>query len=140
MPGTYVRDTNGPNLFAGSTLNAAGSTNGTAVECDAAGTDVTFVISTGTVTGTTPTLSVNIQAAENLAFDEGVVSLGQFPVSSGTGAAQSDLERSMTVHVPARKRFLRAGVTLGGTSPVYTGSTCVPSIKHYHRVYTTTAS
>jgi hypothetical protein len=43
----------------------------------------------------------------------------------------------MTTHVPHRD--VRATVTLGGTSPVYTGSTLYGGLKHYHRTNTTTA-
>lgn len=139
MAGTYVRDANGPNMLSGATINAAGTTNGTAVDLSAEGTEVAFVIKTGTVTGTSPTLTAEIKAAEDLGFTTGVVSLGSFGVPAGTAAAQSNAERSFTVFVPTRKRYARATVTLGGTSPVYTGATLVPSLKHYHRTYDTTA-
>lgn len=121
MPGSLVRDSLSPQLFAGATLNAAGSTNGTAVQVDKPG-DVMVEIVTGTVTGTTPTLLVTIQGADDSGFTTNVVNICEFPVTSGTGAAQSSKTKRQNTYIG--KQFVRAAVTLGGTSPVYTGSTC----------------
>lgn len=118
MPGTLVRDALAPALHTGVTLNAAGSTNGTAAEVSKPG-DVRVFLVTSTVTGTSPTLDVQIQGADDSGFTTNVVSHGRFALL--TGGSQSN-----TTHVldtRSDKRYMRAVATLGGTSPVYTGTT-----------------
>src|SRR5215207_7285594 len=134
MPGTLVRDALAANLATGATLNAAGTTNGTAVEIAKPG-DVTVYINTSTVTGTTPTLQVTIQGADDSGFTTNVVSIGAFPVTSGSAAAQSSIERKLSTYIG--KRYVRAAVTLGGTSPVYTGTTITVRERNDRRNQTT---
>lgn len=118
MPGTLVRDTLAPVLSAGVTLNAAGTTSGTVIEVDKPG-DVRIFLVTGTVTGTTPTADVEIKAADDLAFSVNVVSLGRF--GTLTGGSQSATTHIMDTRCD--KAYMRATVILGGTTPVYTGTT-----------------
>jgi hypothetical protein len=136
MPGTLVRDALAPNLLTGATLGAAGSTNGTEVQLDKP-EDVTFVLDTGTVTGTNPTISVVIQGSDVSGFGSGVVTFGTIGITTGNAAAQSNVERQITTYV--NKRYVRAVVTLGGTNPVYTGTTLTPRQKHDRRTATSTA-
>lgn len=133
MPGTVVRDANAPNLLAGSTLNAAGTTNGTAWDAQWPG-DVQFVLTTGTVTGTdTPTIVVDIQGCETSDFSTAdVVTLATL-----TAAASSATVEATTF---VDSRYVRARVTVSGTSPVFTGSTIVPALPHDRRVRDTTGA
>ncbi len=124
---TYATDATAPNLLAGATLNAAGTTNGSIVEVDWS-RDTTFVLTTGTVTGTAPTLDITIQGSESSSFGAGtIVTIARF----GQVAAASSTSFYLTSFV--NSKYVRAVVAAGGTSPVYTGSTLVPQAKHYLR-------
>lgn len=123
MPGSLVRDSLSPQLFAGATLNAAGATNGTAVQVDKPG-DVMVEIVTGTVTSTanSATLLVRLEGADDSAFTVNKTNICEFPVKSGSDASQSAAKyRQNTM---CWKQWVRSVVTVGGTAPVYTGSTC----------------
>lgn len=139
MPGPLVRDALAPNLIAGATLNAAGTTASTIVDLSAEATDVSFEIDTATVTstGNSATLAVEVEVSTSPTFASDVVSLGRFDTLAGTDAAQSNVFRYLTVFVP--KRYVRLQVTLGGTAPVYTGTTVSPRLKHYRRTNAQTA-
>jgi len=137
MPGTVVRDAQATELFAGATLNAAGTTNGTAKEV-VWPEDVQFTLETGTVTGTSPTIQVTIQGADDSGFTVNVVKIAAFPVSSGTAGAQTSQTWRLTTYVG--KRYIRAIVTLAGTSPVYTGSTLKVEQPHLGRTNATTTA
>ncbi len=132
--GTYATDALAPNLLTGATINAAGTTNGTIVEVDWS-QDTTFVLTTGTVTGTSPTLDIVIQGSESSTFGAGtIVTIARF----GQVAATSSTSFYLTSFVNAK--YIRAVVSVGGTSPVYTGSTLVPRAKHYLRSRLTSAA
>lgn len=123
MPGSLVRDSLSPQLFAGATLNAAGSTNGTAVQVDKPGDVMAEIVyPTVTSTGNTLTVLVRLEAADDSGFTINKVNVCEFPVTSGTDAAQSGKTKRQNTFVG--KQFVRAVVTLGGTAPVITGATC----------------
>jgi|CXWL01.1.fsa_nt_gi hypothetical protein len=132
MPGTLAQDSLAPNLLAGATLNAAGTTNGTIVTLDRPG-EVAFVLTFGTVSGTSPTADVTVQGSDSSTFASGVITYGQIE-TSGT---QTGLVRQISAR--AYHKYVRAIVTLGGTSPVYTGSTLVPRQPHDRRTRSVTA-
>lgn len=126
MPGTVVRDALAPNLLTGATLNAAGTTNGTLWEAEWP-EHIQFELVTGTVTGTTPSLTVEIQTAENSSFTGGTVS------TVGTLVATTSSQTvAFSTHVDAR--YVRARVIVAGTSPVFTGSVLTPVLPHDRRV------
>lgn len=131
--GTYVSDANVANLATGATLNAAGSTNGTAVQVDRPH-EVGVVVETGTVTGTTPTITVVIQASDDSGFSTGVVEVATV---TGSGGSQSNQRWMANAYI--NKKYVRAAVTLAGTSPVYTGTTIRLQSPHYFRTSTTSA-
>jgi hypothetical protein len=133
MPGSLVQDALAPNILTGATLNAAGTTNGTIVQLDRPG-EVTFVLTLGTVTGTSPTGDFTVQGSDTSDFSAGVVTYGQIETSGGS---QSNISRQISAYVS--KQYVRAAVTLGGTSPVYTGSTLVPRQLHDRRTRSVTA-
>lgn len=120
MPGSLVHDANSPNLLTGATLNAAGTTNSNIVQVDRPG-DVSVVLVTSTVTGTTPTIAITVSSSDDPAFSTGIVGHGTFGLATGNAAAQSNVEKKLMVYI--HKRYVRLSVVAGGTSPVYTGST-----------------
>lgn len=127
MPGTVVRDANATNLLTGATLNAAGTTTSTAVELGWPG-DVQFVFTSGTVTGTSPTATIEIQGCETSDFSTAdVVTLGTV-----SNANASNATYAVTTYCDSR--YVRCSVVLGGTSPVYTGSTLYAVPPHDRRV------
>ena len=78
------------NLLAGTTLNAAGTTTGTIVQVDRPGR-MSVALESGTVTGTTPTISVRIQGSDSATFASGVVEYGRLELLTGTTTAQSNV-------------------------------------------------
>lgn len=138
-PGTLVSDSLEENLFFPTdldavTLDAAGTSTGGYVRVDRPG-DVAFVLQTGTITGTSPTLSVVVQGSDTTDFSDDVVTLCTL-TSSGATVDNSEYIACAEVY----KTYVRAIGTLGGTSPVYTGSTLKVKQPHYHRSADTTAS
>lgn len=138
MPGTLVQDALAPQLLAGATLNAAGTTNGTAVQVDRPA-DISFVLDTSTVTstGNTATLKVVLQGSDVVGFGSGVVTYGTIE-STGTDAVQT-AQANRTINARLYKKFVRAVVTLGGTAPVYTGSVLHVRPPHERRTPSTSA-
>jgi hypothetical protein len=135
--GTQIVDANEVNLLNGATLNAAGTTNGTVVQVDRPG-DVAFQFEAATVTGTTPTARVTIQGSDDITFATGVVDYASVGPQLGAAGAQSNTVKTATAY--AYKKYARAVVTLGGTSPVYTGSKLTVRPPHTKRTTGTTAS
>lgn len=135
--GTYVQDANSANLLAGSTLNAAGTTNGTIVQVDRPG-DIFAVLETSTVTGTTPTISIVVQGSDDSGFASGVVEYGTIRIVTGAAAAQTNVRKH--IDIIAYKKYIRAVVTLGGTTPVYTGSTLKLQQEHFFQTKDMSAS
>jgi len=136
-PGTIVSDALEANLLAGATLNAAGTTNGTAVQVDRPG-DVAVVLETSTVTGTTPTISITVQGSDDQTFATGVVEYGTIRLQSGLPAAQSNVRK--VIQPIMHKKWARAVVTVAGTTPVYTGSTLKVKQEHYFETASTSAA
>lgn len=137
MPGTQVHDANAANLLTGATINSAATTQGTPVQVDRPG-DCAAVLKTATVTGTSPTISVTIQSSDDATFASGVIGHGTFGISTGTAAAQSNVEKKLMVYIT--KRYARAVVTTAGTSPVYTGATVKLEQKYVNQNADTSAS
>jgi len=73
---------------------------------------------TGTVTGTTPTLTVVVQASDSATFASGVRPCGQFAIGTGlfTATGQKDC-----INVQHEERYLRYSYTVGGTTPSFGG-------------------
>jgi hypothetical protein len=131
--GTYLADANADNLLAGSTLNAAGTTTGTIVQVNWPG-DVKLVLTTSTVTGSTPTLNILIEGDETADFSGTTTrSYGRF----GAVAAESNATHEMNAYIDSK--YVRATVIAGGTSPVYTGSTLKMQPKFYQHDKTNSA-
>lgn len=126
--GTNVRDANADNLLTGATLNAAGTTAATAVQIDRPGW-VGFELITSTVTGTSPTLTVILTASDTSDFSDDVVTVATL---TSTGASEDNKTYLATAY--CNKKYIKAGVTLGGTSPVYTSSTLKMTQPHVGRI------
>lgn len=86
MPGTFAHDNSAPSLTGGFATPLIATTTSTAVG-NAARVDVARVrLQTGTVTGTTPTLDVEVQACDDPSFvvaNFPIVSLGRFSQLNG---------------------------------------------------------
>jgi hypothetical protein len=129
MAGPFVRDTNAAELFTAAVdLDTAGTTTGAAVEVNSPG-QVVIEIDTATVTstGNTATLTVNVEQSDVSNFAT-KTEVGNFAILTGTDAAQSDKIARLKTRVD--KRYARVVVTLGGTAPVYTGTTCKVHPRH----------
>jgi hypothetical protein len=124
--GTFVRDSLKPNLASGVTLNSATSTNGAAWDAQYPG-DVMFEVLTATVTGTSPILTVVFVGADDSSFSTNKVTYGRIVID---GADKDNVRRVIHAHV--LKRYVRAEVTVAGTSPVYTGTT-ITALTPYDR-------
>lgn len=74
------------------------------------------VLDVGTVTGTTPTLDVKLQESDT--------SGGTYTDIAGATFAQKTAAGNEVISFSARKRWLRAVYTIGGTTPNFTFS-CV---------------
>lgn len=136
MPGTVVRDADAPDLASGgdtSDLNAAGTTNGVIWDAQYPGL-LSFALDTpATITGTTPTMDVTIEASSSSTFASDVVTVCKFD----TIGDEQSLTFLATGYV--NKRYVRAEFVLGGTSPVFTGTTVTPVPVHDRRTESTTA-
>lgn len=118
MPaGTYIRDANAINLLTGATLNSAGTTTGT-IQTINKPNKCRLEVLTSTVTGTSPTLSIKLQSSSTSDFSADVIDHGSLDFS---GSGQSNTAAYLDVDI--KRKYVRASVTVGGTSPVYTSST-----------------
>jgi hypothetical protein len=125
--GTYVADALAPNLLTGATLGSAATSDGTVWEALWPG-KIRFELTTGTVSGTNPTLDIQLKGCEDSAFSGTVVSYGSF--------AQRDTTDNVTawLDLDIQSKYLKAVVITGGTNPVFTGSTLYPRAEQYHKV------
>lgn len=117
MPGTVVRDALAPDLLADVDLADEGAAqNGTAYEIGWAG-EVQFVLEIATVTGTTPTMVIDIQGCETSDFTtDDVVTIGTISV-----ADEADASSFATVAYVTSK-YVRAVADVSGTTVVYTAT------------------
>lgn len=106
MPGTQVRDTLAPVLQASSSQTATNTTTGVLVNRPG---DVEIKMTTGTVSGTSPTIDVEVQASDASAFGSGVVSLGKF-------AQVSTATQTRYLRAYCSKAYMRLIITVGGSS------------------------
>lgn len=128
MPGTVVRDALAVDLLADVDLaDEAAAQDGTAWEALWPG-DVQFVLEIATVTGSTPTLVIEIQGCETEDFStDAVVTLTT--ISAGDEADGTVL--AATTYVDAK--YVRAVADVSGTTVVYT-ATLTPVLPHDRRV------
>lgn len=133
MPGTLVRDSLAPVLL-NATVTATG--NDTGVEVDKPALVSIIAQVTGAVTGTTPTLDLEIQGSNVSGFGSGVVSYGKFPTMTATDAS------SATTHVltaQVYKKYMRTVRTAGGTTPSFGTVQVKVRLPHDRQTPTTTA-
>jgi hypothetical protein len=129
MPGTVVRDAEAPNLLAGVTTTTAAGANQAGTAWEASWPDhIQFVLDITAKAGTTPTLSVDIQASESPTFAANtVVTLGTIVAVDAATPSTFALD----AHVDAR--YVRAVSTVTGASGSYT-ATLRPVLPHDRRV------
>jgi len=109
-----VRQYGALTLLAAKTYNA--NTNGNAVDLQnyvAPGSrEMKAVLSVGSQSGTNPTLDVKVQ-------DSADGSTGWADIPGAAFAQVGGALSEQTIHCQTLKRYVRAVVTVGGTSPVY---------------------
>jgi hypothetical protein len=117
MPGSVVRDALATDLLADLDLADEGSAqNGTAHEIGWSGL-TQFVLEIATVTGTTPTMVIDIQGCETSDFStDPVVTLGTISVGD-----EAD-DTSFAVVADVDSRYVRAVADVSGTTVVYTAT------------------
>lgn len=119
----YVSDALKANLLTGSTLNAAGTTQGNAVNLGALG-ECRFVLQTATVTGSDEIMTVEIQTSDSASFNDDVTTIATLV------ANDSNQKRDAITRV--RRPYVRANVVVGGTTPSFAGSTVYVETPFYH--------
>lgn len=121
MAGTFVRDALEVDLLADVDLTDEGAAqNGTAREIGWSGL-TRFALEIASVTGSTPTLVVDVQGSEESDFSDDVVTLGT--ITAGDEADGTVLGIDAVVN----SRYVRAVADVGGTTVVYTATlTAVP--------------
>ncbi|RMF54454.1 MAG: hypothetical protein D6746_14305 [Bacteroidetes bacterium] len=105
MPGSLVRDANAPTLLDAYSLSG-GSTTGSAVKANWP-QDVQVELVIASLAGTSPTVDVEVEVADDSAFTQNVRSLCAFPQHTANGTY------GITTYVDAP--YVRAKVTTGGT-------------------------
>jgi len=110
-------DTNA--LFANNaTITANGNSSILDLGPSASGGEFVEFVVTGAVTGTTPTLTVKVQASDSATFASGVRDIGAFAI--GTGVYNATGQRD-TILVQHEERYLRLNYVLSGTTPSFAG-------------------
>lgn len=129
MPGTLVRDALAPTLVNATNLTATAT--GTGVEVNQVGPAKAFLKVSGTISGTSPTLDVTIQASDVSNFGSGVVTLGRF--------AQVTAAAERFIHVDVQHKYVRAVSTVGGTTPSFGSVVCTLEETKFRRTKGETA-
>ena len=130
MPGTVVRDSLATDLLAAHTLTTAGASAsaGTALEILWPG-EVQFALDIPAVTGSNPVMWIEIEGCESSDFSTtDVTTIGEITV----GDEADDTSFGLTTHVDSK--YVRAVVSVSGTTAVYTGSTLKAVLPHDRRV------
>lgn len=79
-----------------------------------------FILNVSAVSGTSPTMTVNLVGADDSAFSTNKVTIGAITTSiTAVGNYR------IPVASVARKRYYRLEYTIGGTSPSFTATLCV---------------
>ena len=136
MPGSLVSDANALSLLQGVGLAAAATTTSTVVQLDRPG-DVIFRLALGTVSGTSPTFKAVIQGCDTADFSTGSPVIVSYGTINSTGTTQSNTVHQISANM--YHRYARAIITIGGTSPVYTGATLTTQQEDYLRTRAATA-
>jgi len=106
-----MRDTNA--LFASAAdISANGNSSILDLGPSAAGGEWHQFATVGAVTGTTPTLTVTVQASDSPTFASGVRPCGQFTVFTAQGQKDS-------IKVQHEERYVRYNYVVTGTTPVF---------------------
>lgn len=73
---------------------------------------------TGTVSGTTPTLTVTVQASDSASFASGTRTIGVFAIGTGVFNATGQKD---CINVQHEERYIRYNYVVGGTTPSFGG-------------------
>jgi len=109
------------------------SANGTGVDVSAYEGHAIVVVELTNVSGTSPTADFKLQECDTVGgtyTDLGAAGSLHAAVAATQVGAASSLQK-LAVEVQATKKFVRAVLTLGGTSPVYTCAAYLVGQKKY---------
>lgn len=101
-------------LGTGATLSSGSIPMGAAVRLD----DVEFEVNVSGVSGTSPTLTVEIVGADDGALTSNVVALGRIDPTVATGQAAKNY--FVDASIMTKKAFVGLRYTMGGTTPAAT--------------------
>lgn len=124
MPGSLVRDALAPTLLNSTNLTATAT--GTAVEVNRPTNVKAYLKVTGTVSGTSPTLNVELQSSDDATFATGVVSHGRFAQVSSTN-------QDRFLQADIQNRYARAVATVAGTTPSFGSVVLTLEEEHFRR-------
>lgn len=134
VTGTNVSDFLEVSLFDATVDLTDADSTGAAVRVDKPG-DVQLVLVLSAISGTTPELTVTVQASNAEAFDDDVVTVGTL---RSTGATDDNNVYGVSARID--KTWVRAVNNMTGTSPDYTGAELYVRPKHWHRTTSTSAA
>lgn len=134
MPGTLASDALAAVLKDATAIESKTTTTGTGVQVDYP-LECEVELNIGTLTGSSGTADVEIQASNASNFGSGVVSLGRFDqyTEADTGAGARYLR------VYCAKKYMRAVIITGGSTVTSFVQTVTVRPCNYHRTPTTTA-
>lgn len=99
-------------------VTATATATGTGQEMSAYGDDALFVLSVGTVSGTSPTLDVVIQSSSTVGGTYTTeLTFGQVTASTKFACGGLNIEGSNSGALP--RKFIRALATIAGTTPSF---------------------
>lgn len=101
-------------------------TNATGVDVSEFEGSVLATLDANHISGTTPTLDVKLQEA-----DAQGGTYTDIPGAAFTQVTTTDALRQLSFNVSDRKRWIRAVIDVGGTSPVYRLSVLLVGLKKY---------
>lgn len=87
------------------------------------GSAVKFNVNISSVSGTTPTLAVEVIGADDAALTSNVVSLGRIDPAVATGMAAKNVQ--VEADLLTKKRYVGLRYTMGGTTPAATVTSAV---------------
>jgi len=128
MSGVVIRDANEVDLLAGLALNSTGTKTGTAHEVAWPGPHLVIVEALA-ITGTSPTCDITIQGCETADFSTAdVVEIGTINLVG------TDDNGEFAIVANGDYQYIRAVAVVGGTSPVFTGTTAKLVPLRYHQL------
>jgi hypothetical protein len=105
-------------LSGASTQNSTNLVDRGAAGSLGAGTPIALIVKIGTITGTSPTLTINLVGADNAGFTTNKITVATLTPTIATG--QADTLLHFGIPHTAAKRYYRLEYVVGGTTPALT--------------------